>query len=199
MKQQIVVIHGGSTFERYEDYLSFLNTKELTLEKLLSSRDWKDNLADDLGKNYEVLKPRMPNGTNAKYSEWELWFERIIPFLRKDAILIGHSLGGVFLAKYLSGKTVGKEIKAVVLVSAPYDDESEESLNEFKITSSLEKLKRQAGEIVLVQSKDDPVVPITEIEKYKKALPNARVIILPNGGHFNGESFPQIMKLLKSL
>jgi len=199
MKQQIVYIHGGTTFDSHKEYISYLESKEIKLERLKYSRDWKDNLAGDLGGDYEILNPRMPNGTNAKYSEWELWFKRIIPLLRNNVILIGHSLGGIFLAKYLSENKVGRKIKAAILVAAPYDDESDELLTEFKITGSLKKLSKQAEEIYLVQAKDDPVVPFAELGKYKKALPSAKTMILPTGGHFNEEHFPQMVKLLKSL
>lgn len=199
MKQQVVVIHGGNTFDRYKDYLSYLKVKKITLDRLMASRDWKDNLAKDLGEDYQVLRPRMPNGINAKYSEWKLWFDRISSFFAKDTILTGHSLGGIFLAKYLSKEKVGKKIKAVILVSAPFNDESEESLTEFKITSSLEPFSKQVGEIYLVLSKDDPYVPVNEAQKYKKKLPDAKIMILPSGGHFNEESFPELLKLIKSL
>jgi len=199
MKQQIVIIHGGTTFDTYQEYISYLKTKSISLERLMASPDWKSTLSEKLGKNFEVLLPQMPNRTNARYSEWGIWFERIIPCLAKDTILIGHSLGGIFLAKYLSVNKLPKKTKAVILVSAPYNNESEESLGEFKITTSLEKFSKQVREIYLVQSKDDPVVPITELGKYKKALPNAKTIILSKGAHFNEESFPQLLKLLKSL
>ena len=106
MKQQIIVIHGGTTFDTYKNYLSFLKNREIKLDRLKSNRDWKDNLQEKLGENFEVLSPRMPNGTNARYKEWKIWFERIIPFFGKNIILLGHSLGGIFLAKYLSEKNI---------------------------------------------------------------------------------------------
>lgn len=199
MKQQVVYIHGGTTFESSKEYISFLEKKEVSLERLEYFRDWKDNLAADLGEDYEIYNPRMPNGTNAKYSEWELWFKRIIPLFKNNVVLIGHSLGGIFLAKYLSENKVGRKIKAVILVAAPYDDEEGEPLTKFKIAGSLKKFAEQVGEIYLFQSKDDPIVPFTELGKYKKALPNAKLMILLKGGHFNEESFPELLKLLKSL
>ena len=102
MKQQILVIHGGDTFDTYKDYLSFLKNREISLDRLRLKRDWKDILSEKLGENFDVLSPRMPNGTNARYKEWKIWFERVIPFIDKGVIFIGHSLGGIFLAKYLS-------------------------------------------------------------------------------------------------
>ena len=169
------------------------------MDKLRSQRDWKDTLAERLGEDFDVLSPRMPNGTNARYKEWEIWFERITPFLGKDLIFIGHSLGGIFLAKYLSENTISKTIKATILVAAPFDDANEESLADFKLSSSLAKFSEQSGVIYLIHSKDDPIVPFEQLKKYKQGLPNSKTIILNNREHFNQEAFPEIIKLIRTL
>ena len=42
MKKQIVVIHGGDTFETYEQYLNFLKNYEINIEKYKTDiDDWK--------------------------------------------------------------------------------------------------------------------------------------------------------------
>lgn len=200
MKQQIVIIHGGTTLKTYKDYISYLKTKEISLEKLKLFKEWKDSLADKLGSSFEVLLPRMPNGSNARYKEWKIWFERITPFLNDEVIIIGHSLGGIFLAKYLSEYPFPKRIKATILVAAPFDDiDSEESLTDFKLPSSLSKFSKQGGEIYLIQSKDDQVVPFEHLGKYKKALPNAKTLIFNDRDHFKQETFPEIIKLIRNL
>ncbi|MDD5146104.1 MAG: hypothetical protein PHF44_04660, partial [Candidatus Pacebacteria bacterium] len=66
-KKQIVVIHGGDTFETYEDYLAFLNSYEINFEKLKIKR-WKETLGEGLGNDFEVVSPKMPNPMNAKYA-----------------------------------------------------------------------------------------------------------------------------------
>lgn len=200
MKQQIVIIHGGDTFDTYNDYLFFLENREVDLDRLRLQKDWKDTLPGELGESFDVLSPRMPNGTNARYKEWKIWFERIIPFINKDVIFIGHSLGGIFLAKYFSENTFPVKIKATILVAAPFDDEdSGESLSDFKLQSSLKKFSEQGGVIYLIQSKDDTVVSFGELGKYKQALPNAETMIFDDREHFNQESFPEIIKLIKDI
>jgi len=142
----------------------------------------------------------MPNKTNARYKEWKLWFERVIPFIKKDVILIGHSLGGIFLAKYLSENTFPVKIKATILVAAPFDDEdSGESLSDFKLPPSLKKFSEQSGKIYLIQSKDDPVVLFGELEKYKQALPEAKTLTFKDREHFNQEAFPELIQLIRTL
>jgi hypothetical protein len=198
MKKQIIIIHGGTTFNTYEEYISYLRNSKVNIEKFKARADWKNNLEKELGDNFEVLAPRMPNKTNACYGEWKIWFERIIPFLNNNVVFVGHSLGGIFLAKYLSENSFPKKIRAVLLVAAPFGGEGE-SLADFVLPFSLEKLSLQSGSVYLLHSTDDQVVPFDQFYKYKKNLPDAETLIFADKGHFNQESFPEIVELIRNL
>jgi len=199
MKQQILVIGGGTTFDSHESYISFLKSKEINLKRLQSHREWKDALAEELGENLEVFVPKMPNITNARYNEWKIWFERILSFLNNNLILIGHSLGGIFLAKYLSENKISKKIKATILVAAPFSEKDlGESLGSFKLPSSLSNFTQHGGSIFLFYSKDDPVVPFEHMNKFHQALPNSQKVVFNDRGHFKTETFPELVDLIKS-
>ena len=200
MKQQVLIIRGGETFSNYDDYISYLKNREISLDNLKTKKGWKNRMEADLGEDFEVFMPEMPNKRNARYLEWKIWFEKIINILDDDLILLGSSLGGIFLAKYLSENRINKKLKAVILVAAPFDDSNnEESLIDFKLPNSLDIFLEQSKNIFLIQSKDDIVVPFKEVEKYKKALPNAKVIIFEDRGHFSQETFPEIIELIKRI
>jgi len=198
MKQQIIAIHGGDAFPTYERYLAFLRNFQMEFEKL-NTKGWKNNLNDVLGEDYEVVLPKMPNSFNSRYLEWKIWFEKFFPIVRDNVILIGHSLGGSFLAKYLSEEDFSKKIKTTFLVAAPYDIDGDQALVEFVPPDSLEKLAAQGGEIHLYHSKDDPVVAFFELKKYQDRLPNAKTTIFEDRGHFNQEEFPEIVAEIKKL
>lgn len=198
-KTQIVLIHGGTTFDSYPEYLRFLKTVEVKIEKLHARNEWKMGFARALGSKFDVLQPRMPNGSNAKYSEWKIWFERIVPFLQNDVILVGHSLGGIFLAKYLSENDFPHKVCATILLAAPFTDTPDESLATFRLTKSLKKFAKQGGKIVLYASKDDHVVPFSHMQKYKHALPKAISRIFKDRGHFNQPKFPELVVEIKRL
>ncbi len=198
MKKQVIVIHGGDTFETYEDYISSLKGFKIDLESL-KSKDWKSSLEKGLGKDFEVIAPRMPNSLNAKYLEWKIWFEKLIPFFNREIILVGHSLGGIFIAKYLSENKFPKEIKATFLVAAPFDDtDSDYTLADFTLPKSLNKFEGQGGLVKLYHSKDDDVVPFADLTKYTKALPSAKALIFEDRGHFKQEKFPELVKDIKN-
>jgi len=198
MKKQVILIHGGSTFDAYKDYLAFLKGLKIDLNRYKRTK-WNDSLRKDLGNRFDVLFPKMPNPMNAKYDEWKILFEKIAPLLDNNVILIGHSLGAIFLVKYLSENKFPKNILATLLVSPPYDDEDmEESLGDF-VPKSLDKLNKQGGKIFIYQSKDDKVVPSSHLEKYKKALPNAIIREFKKRGHFDQPKFPELIKDIKGL
>ena len=199
MKKQIITIHGGDTFEKYEDYITDLKNKTVTLEKL-RAKDWKSNLQNYLGEDYEVILLRMPNPSNAKYVERKIMFDKIVSLLDDEAIFIGHSLGGIFLVKYLSEENCPKKIKAVFIVAAPYKTGSEwRGDADFILPQDFKEFSYQVPCIFIYHSKDDPVVPFSDCLNYQKALPKAQVKIFEDRQHFNRESFPEIVEDIKLL
>ncbi len=199
MKTQVLVIHGGDTFSKYEDYISNLKNKEITLDKI-SRKDWKATLEDRLGIGFEVIVPMMPNKANCKYFEWKIWFEKILPLLNNEIILIGHSMGGIFIAKYLSENRLLKKVLGVFLVAAPYDTKDiNEELGDFELFGNLSLIEKQSPKIFIYQSKDDPVVPFVDIEKYGRELPTAILRIYEDKAHFNQSEFPELVEDIVSL
>jgi uncharacterized protein len=199
MKPQLVVIHGGMVYETHDAYLRALREDPVDIGYFQQVRKWKDRIEEDLGGTFDILRPKMPSPGNARYSEWCIWFERMIPFLRDGVILIGHSLGGIFLARYLSEHTLPVKIKATLLLAAPFDDATHEALGDFCITGSLAKFESQGGEVHVWNSSDDGVVAIAEQDKYAKALPTAHIRTFTDRGHFSLETFPEIVEFLKGL
>lgn len=201
MKKQVVVIHGGDTFDTYKEYLKFLKEWEIDFEDYRNGKsDWKKGLAEELGSGFEVIVPNMPNKINAKYLEWKIWFEKFVSHLNSEVILVGHSLGGTFLAKYLSENKFPKKILATFLVAPAYDDENADySMADFQIPKSLDGLVEQGGKIFIYGSGDDPVVPAEDFEKYAQSLKNAEFRKFSDRGHFNQEKLSELIEDIKSL
>ena len=201
MKQQIIVIGGGNTFETYKEYLSYLKKQRIDFERYRTEQNgWKKTLEKKLGRKFEVILIDMPNKANAKYAEWKIWFEKFIPHIKPKAIFIGHSLGGIFIAKYLAENKLVKKILAVFLIAAPYEPEdASDSLADFVLPRKLDKLEAQTENIFIYQSKDDPVVLFINSEKYRKNLKNPINRIFINKGHFNQENFPELIEDIKNL
>ncbi len=196
---QILYIHGGMTFKSQRDYLHFLRHRNVSLEKKLG---WNGTYLDEkLGRHFKVIRPRMPLQDNAKYSEWAIHFEQYIPKLQHNSILIGESLGGIFLAKYLSENKFTKKLKAVFLVCPPFDNSlpDEDLVGGFVLKKNLSKLDKSTKRLYLLFSKNDPVVPPSQAAKYAAKLKKANIIIYDHiAGHFQVSEFPEVIKFIKA-
>jgi predicted alpha/beta-fold hydrolase len=106
-KPQILFIHGGMTFKNKKDYVDYLKNRSVSIEKRVK---WSEGYLDkQLGKHAEIIRPRMPLVEDAKYEDWKIHFEKHFPYLRNNVVLIGYSLGGIFLAQYLSENVFPKK------------------------------------------------------------------------------------------
>ena len=197
-KTQVLVVHGGMTFKNEKDYLHYLKTKKVSTAKKIY---WAgDYLEKNLGKRFEVISSRMPLQDYAEYRDWKILFGRYIKLLKSGSILIGSSLGGIFIAKYLSENKLPKKVLSVYLVCPPFDDTipGEDLVGGFKLKADLSLIEKNCKNLYLLFSKDDDVVPVSQAEKYRKKLKNAHLIIYRSkNGHFNIPTFPEIIRSIK--
>jgi hypothetical protein len=197
-KPQIFLVHGGTTFKNKRDYIHYLKTRPISILKKIR---WGDEYLDkQLGKRCDIIRPRMPLQDNAKYEEWKITFESYFPQLKDNIILIGGSLGGIFLAKYLSENKFPKKILATYLVCPPFDNTcpKDDLVGGFKLKSNLSLIEKNSKNLYLLFSKDDDVVPVSHAIKYEKKIKNAKIIVYEDkNGHFKVSKFPEIVKMIK--
>jgi predicted alpha/beta hydrolase family esterase len=198
-KLQIFLIHGGETFKNQKDYLNYLRNRPVSIEK---NPKWAlEYLDKELGNKFDTIRPRMPLQENAKYEEWRLYFERFIPLLRNNVILIGNSLGGIFLAKYLSENKFPKKLLSVYLTCAPFDDTcpNDDLVGGFKLKSDLSLIEKNCKKVTFLFSADDDVVPVAHAEKYRNKLKEVKIIIYKSkNGHFKISKFPELVRMIKN-
>jgi predicted alpha/beta hydrolase family esterase len=203
-KQQVFFIHGGSPYSNYGAFLNDLRTKEIwDLPGAEVSKKWSSSLRGDLGEQFAVFMPHMPNKQNAHYQEWKIWFERHFQYITNDVILVGYSLGGYFLVKYLMENNPAFTIKALILAAAPFEndtDTSKEDGGDFAFdTSRVGELTAKVASIVLLHSADDFVVPYEHALKYQAALPEAELVTFQDKNHFLVEELPELVQKIQNL
>lgn len=194
--KQILVIHGGNSFNSSKDYLHALELSEIDYQRLIDHRQkWREWLADQLPDD-DVLLPSFPNRDNAQYNEWVTYFNKIIPYLTEDTILVGYSLGAMFLAKYCNEYTLPMVADKIILIAPSYDDDSKEQLGSFKV-SSAKNVPKNAKTVHLFHSEDDPISPFTELVKFQTDMPLATIHRFTDRGHFFQSTFPELLSIIK--
>lgn len=142
----------------------------------------------------------MPDRTNAKYPAWKAWFEKYFQYLNGEEVtLMGHSLGGIFLAKYLSENPFPSNIKALHLVATVWNHDGTLSPSVGTFTfdpSRLIRLSECAREVHIWYSEDDTVVLPSDALLYHEAIPGSIVHPLVEYGHINTPHFLELFQTL---
>lgn len=121
-----------------------------------------------------------------------------IGFLKKDDILVGHSLGAFIVLQYLEAVEMTETPRAVLLIAAPWHVQKEELQRLFVADLDADVLMWKAREFVVVHSKDDELVPFEHGEKMAKAL-KAKLVALEDCGHFMKEEYPILLETIQEI
>src|SRR5437763_795534 len=84
------------------------------------SNDFVTILKKSLGAGYDIKYPKMPNPEEPDYNPWRDQIEKELVKMKEDSILVGHSLGGSVLLKYLSEEKCDRNFLGLFIVASPY-------------------------------------------------------------------------------
>lgn len=139
-------------------------------------------------KGCRVFVPQFPSPpiVPAKITEWFDVLRKYGEYINEDTILVGHSLGGLFILRVL--EQLNHPVRAVFLVGAPigvrpilyYDRDKSFSGFSFGWTT----IKANAKSFTVFHSDNDPYVSLGNGEKLAKEL-GVELSFIPNAGHFN--------------
>ena len=140
-------------------------------------------------KRYRVFVPQFPTPEGQSLETWFKVFKNYSEHMGRDSILIGHSLGGVFLLKLL--ETLAAPVNIAAFIGTPigiqpirnYD--SDFAFAAFNFAWS--NIRAKARCFIVFQSDNDPYVGLANGEKLAKEL-GVSLSFIPNAGHLNAES-----------
>ena len=204
--KQLIYIGGWDCFRSDDDFCEALKNREY--QPFQEKKSWKNRFKNKIKDEYETAFPTMPNIYNARYRAWKIWFEKIIPFLSGEKlVMIGHSLWAMFLAKYLSENIFPQKIAQLHMVSGCFDENDllesweRDYLADFIFDpNTLKNIEQQVDKVFIYHSKDDTIVPFSHSEKYLSYLPHAMMNIFEDKGHFwSIEEFPELLENIKNI
>ena len=97
-----------------------------------------ESLKRELGPDYEIRYPRMPDEADPNYSRWKAALGKEFARLNEGAILVGHSIGGTILISALAEEP-GLAMRGVFLLAAPFVGEGGWPSEDIKPMSDLGK------------------------------------------------------------
>ena len=153
-------------------------------------------LIEQLGQDYQVRHPMMPDPENPHYEEWKEKLQSELMLLQGN-VVIGHSLGGSVLLKYLSECTNVNATPTVFLIAPPYWGAPEWEVDEYQLND--DSLSTTFSKLFIYHSQDDEVVPVQHVGMYKAQFPNAVVCTLQNRGHLFSKGLPELVRDIKKL
>lgn len=180
----IFIIHGsfGSNIENWFPWLK---------EKI-------DN------ENTLVTIPQFPINELQSYSNWkelmDYYFK--LGLINESSILIGHSIGCMFIVKYLLEKKI--RVNKIILVSGFNNYkliEEFDRVNEsfFMSETEFSELKKFVNDIITFYSNNDPYIKLDELKRFAKSI-NSNEILIEDAGHFNisagYKTFEEIIKYI---
>lgn len=136
--------------------------------------------------------PQLPGNYFPKKDDWL----KVIEDLQVDEnwVLIGHSLGGVAILKYL--EMADKPIAKAILIATPFNESDFNPLaNFFDHGFNFEKIKKNCQNFEILNETDDPVIAVEDGKNFQKKL-KGRLHILPGGTHFHKLDLEFLVRLI---
>lgn len=163
--------------------------------------NWFPWLKKELEKQgYKVWVPELPEA-------WHPDLERYWNFLKdfdfnKETVIVGHSSGGAMIFGILQKLKSEQIINKAISVAGFYKDEGWNCEGLFSEKYDWEKIKKQAKEIILFYSSNDPYIKQVQTDHLAEKL-NVKPIILPNQKHFSvgtmGKKYKKFPELLDTI
>jgi uncharacterized protein len=183
MTKTILIIHGAGT----------------RAYRVMKDK-WVSNLKRSLGSDYEVILPEMPLPQFPQYESWKSILKETISQIKGPLILVGHSLGGTVILKYLAEEGTPENLEGTFVVASPYFSATQGwDLEDFYFDGKLQNKVKNLP-VFSYHSSDDKLVPPSHQVFIKGQLPHATFRTLAGHGHeFNKKDFTEIIEDIKNL
>ena len=162
---------------------------------------WKPWLRKELDIRGIATKfPQMPTPNIPKEEEWLDVLDQLVTTAAKPIVLVGHSLGGLTVLRWL--ETRAKEpIHGAVLVAGVTDPTNYDFKDNFQKPSDWTRISTSTKHLVGIYSKDDTAVPFEQSQVLKEH--GATLLDVDGYGHFSSKKnvtkIPELLQVIDTL
>lgn len=181
MKTTLLIIHGAGP----RSY------------KVLHEK-WVPFMSKSLGPDYHIIAPQMPHPELPQYALWKDTITKNLKTIKGPIILVGHSLGGTILMKYLTEENVKNNILAFYTIASPYfGPNGGWNYHDFYTPQKPSELLLKMP-VYSYHSSDDAIVPFSHQGLLTSKLLHTVKRTFPDQGHeFNRRPFIEIIDDIK--
>jgi predicted alpha/beta hydrolase family esterase len=158
------------------------------------SHDLLSMLRTELSHEYEIISPLIERPNAPDYQQWRKVLKAAFAASKEPLILIGHSLGGSVLLKYLSEEKPDIRIQAMFLIAMPHWGAPDWEVDEFVLEKNFSDALRNIPAIYLYYSEDDEMIPMQHLTFYRNAMKNAVIRKLKGYSHEFNTGLPELVQ-----
>jgi len=149
---------------------------------------------------FEVQVPEMPNANHPQKDEWVNHLKKIVGDIDESLYIIGHSLGGITVLRFLEQLPENKMINGAIFAAGfPQSVGIDEIENFFDTPVNFSAIKNKAKRFIVFASDNDPYVPHENAKILEREL-EGELVMVPNGGHLNtDDGFTEFPLLLEKI
>jgi predicted alpha/beta hydrolase family esterase len=181
MSKQILFVQGGGE-----------GTHDAWDNKLV------DSLGRELGGEYAVRYPRMPDEGDPSYPTWKGELFKQLDELDDGAILVGHSLGGAFLVHALAERPAKQKWSAVLLIAPPFFGAGGWPRDEADQMPDLKGFPPDIP-VFVYHGTADAEVPPNHMKLYAKTIPHATTRVLADRDHQINDDLSELARDIRDL
>ncbi len=141
-------------------------------------------LRSGLGMFDRICAPLMPHPEYPDYAEWEAGLARHLECVHVGTLLVGHSLGGSVLLKYLTEHRLEERVGGVFAIGSPYwGADPDWDVEPFKFRTDAPVALDDTGHTFIYHSSDDEVIPFAHHDAYARKFPGAKLRAVEGVAH----------------
>jgi predicted alpha/beta hydrolase family esterase len=202
-KPQVLHISGGTSFNSKKQALEYYENYDI--DRVFDGKFWREWLVWSLDGVFEYVTPNFPVKQNADYDIHKVIFEKYFAKLNNQPLfIIAHSLGCLFVIKYLLENGFVKKIKQLHLVGPIVTDDFQpkgdvEQTGTFTMDYSMVgEIAKYCEEIHIWHSTDDTMCMYKNAEYLKEKIPASELHTFTDRGHFLQSTFWELFDVLRS-
>ncbi|GAB2609590.1 alpha/beta fold hydrolase [Kocuria himachalensis] len=180
MSADVVFFHGAGTGAYAED------------------AELAGSLARHLGNDFSIDFPRSPENDP---EDWP-WLQAIAEAIARASapvVLVGHSVGGYLLLKFLAMQHVTTSIAAICIIAPPFPGgDPAWTFDGFDLPDDVGRLLPADARVLLYASEDDKTVPFAHRDLYAARIPRA-ITRTTSGGHQLGNDLQVVADDIRAL